>query len=710
MAKLFTLPRPTLLTNAGALIPGAKASFFVAGTSTPASVYTDYLLGTAHSNPVEADGFGRFPAIYYNPDVDYKVTVTDASDVEIYTQDYATTALAVSDIDGIAGEALWPRTAEEISASITPSNYGYPPGDVKRYGAVGDGANDDSQAILEAMTVAHSTGRGTIYLSKGEYVISSTVSPGSAAAWESLSIIGESAKIRVVDGATAFDYVFYVNSTTNMDFSISGVEIDCNVLCANGIYVDVRNANPSTLTASGTCRIDAKVYDVRKASTITASANGILVIGAFEFGYITGSVDLVDRVNHASAGNECKGIAVSDIPEGALWHISARVNNVQTPTTSDLDGDGISAFGRGGATTLRAGKVVLDGCEVSDCRGRHIKIQTSDAEIRSCTFRQENLAMIAQSSSIDLQFGNGSVHDNRFYYRETGAGSSPLGSSHTVIESQQVLTDSEQACSIHDNQVFSEVQFNNFISFGNADQFVTLRAHNNDVVPIEDLGPSGNVITRAFLEFDDDSLVTDDGVHLIVNNNKFSATSGTRLIGYTGHNGTDDLDARLFIEAVDNENRGDNTCKVFDSLSGSDITLIEHLKIRGNVNMQALFSSLNFDMDNLPEGTDFVIDLATATVANGPTELPSTGNARIVSGSNGSSAWHPQEVHLEDGTIYWMRVSATWHPGQHMHTSQSGTPVSTTTPIIIGELNRDTSGNNFFISTGLANTNWSQIT
>ena len=90
------------------------------------------------------------------------------------------------------------------------------------------------------------------------------------------------------------------------------------------------------------------------------------------------------------------------------------------------------------------------------------------------------------------------------------------------------------------------------------------------------------------LEFDDDSLATDDGVVIKCNNNTFSGLSGSRLIGYTGHNGTDDLDAKLFIEAVNNENRGDNTCRVFDSLSGSDITLIEGLKIWGNVNMGAL--------------------------------------------------------------------------------------------------------------------------
>ena len=96
--------------------------------------------------------------------------------------------------------------------------------------------------------------------------------------------------------------------------------------------------------------------------------------------------------------------------------------------------------------------------------------------------------MIAQSVSIDGQFGNGHVYDNDIYYKENSGGSSNLGTSHSVIAAQNILTDHEQITSVHDNHVYSEVQFPNFIAFSNASEFATINAHDNIIRPIEGPG------------------------------------------------------------------------------------------------------------------------------------------------------------------------------------------------------------------------------
>lgn len=45
---------------------------------------------------------------------------------------------------------FYPRTDEEKTASVTPTNYRYPAGDVRRYGALGDGSTDDRLAFVAA--------------------------------------------------------------------------------------------------------------------------------------------------------------------------------------------------------------------------------------------------------------------------------------------------------------------------------------------------------------------------------------------------------------------------------------------------------------------------------------------------------------------------------------------------------------------------------
>ena len=62
------------------------------------------------------------------------------------------------------GNLLYPRTAAEQSAGVTPTNYFYPPGDVRRYGAVGDGSTDDTTAFQNITAVINAAGTGDVIL------------------------------------------------------------------------------------------------------------------------------------------------------------------------------------------------------------------------------------------------------------------------------------------------------------------------------------------------------------------------------------------------------------------------------------------------------------------------------------------------------------------------------------------------------------------
>lgn len=62
---------------------GAKAYFFVGGTTTPLVVYKDALEASAHPHPVVADARGRWPDIFVPYTVSYDTRVTTADNVQI---------------------------------------------------------------------------------------------------------------------------------------------------------------------------------------------------------------------------------------------------------------------------------------------------------------------------------------------------------------------------------------------------------------------------------------------------------------------------------------------------------------------------------------------------------------------------------------------------------------------------------------------------
>lgn len=86
MSSIFNMPWTQAFDSAGNTLAGAKLYFYEAGTSTPQDVYSDAELTTALSNPVVADGGGRFVPIYL-ADTNYKVALYTAEDVLIWTAD-----------------------------------------------------------------------------------------------------------------------------------------------------------------------------------------------------------------------------------------------------------------------------------------------------------------------------------------------------------------------------------------------------------------------------------------------------------------------------------------------------------------------------------------------------------------------------------------------------------------------------------------------
>lgn len=91
--------------------PNARAYFYAAETLSPIDVYKDYGLGTAHPNPVQADAYGVFPAIFIDEEIGfYRLRITTAAGV-ILTD---LTTLPVIGPTGSGGGAEVPVDADAI--------------------------------------------------------------------------------------------------------------------------------------------------------------------------------------------------------------------------------------------------------------------------------------------------------------------------------------------------------------------------------------------------------------------------------------------------------------------------------------------------------------------------------------------------------------------------------------------------------------------
>jgi hypothetical protein len=95
MAGLSPTPKQQIFGSDGAPLVGGKIYTYLAGTSTPATTYTDYSAGTANTNPIILDSFGQ-ANIWLLSSTSYKFIVRTATEVLLYTVDNISTPLDIS--------------------------------------------------------------------------------------------------------------------------------------------------------------------------------------------------------------------------------------------------------------------------------------------------------------------------------------------------------------------------------------------------------------------------------------------------------------------------------------------------------------------------------------------------------------------------------------------------------------------------------------
>lgn len=128
------------------------------------------------------------------------------------------------------GAVLWPRTALEIAAGVTPTYYYYEPGDVRRYGALVDGITDDSTALQDAFDSGHEVyvPPGTLSFATGITLGTNAAIRGSSRAKTTLSYTGTggSAFANSSPGTRRYNWHFRDFDLTDAGTGAKGLDLD----------------------------------------------------------------------------------------------------------------------------------------------------------------------------------------------------------------------------------------------------------------------------------------------------------------------------------------------------------------------------------------------------------------------------------------------------------------------------------------------------
>jgi hypothetical protein len=451
LAQLFQLPQQVRLNSAGTPYAAAKAYFYRVGTTTPQDVYTTPSLTVAHSQPVVADSAGQWLPIWLDTeaDYDYRVVITTAGAVQLDDYEIARSSISSGQLSDaltrpIIGAALYPRTAAEQAAGVTPSTYYFPPGDVRRYGAIGNDITNDAVAVQAAITQSQQT-TGDAWMV-----------PYGVACAISTTLTNSAASRGVVDGQLRHTGNFDLLSNTADNFVVTGR----GKFKGYGTFFPSGADNASLIKSTGSdCVVDGLTFEdypqygvLFRSSTAVGGrlANITLIGGPLTYtqpqhygieieGLFRGlQIDNIQGRPNAAGGRLVQGVAsgflsstqpsqcnVSNVhiraPHDHGLYFYTTKSTVENITVSDAGGSGIRVIGPnntcgnfsadnctgGGVDFLNAAGSTLDGVSVKDHQaiGISVELHDSGANDQMSGVTITNFYIDGKASDTDVRCG-----------------------------------------------------------------------------------------------------------------------------------------------------------------------------------------------------------------------------------------------------------------------------------------------------------------
>jgi hypothetical protein len=258
-------PGRTFLDNSGRVLNAGTVTFYVAGgTSTKKAIYPtaadQAALTNQLANPQTLNSAGRLQQQVHGSN-SYRMVVKDAIGATILDEDIIVTTDYTALTSATVGGLLYPRTAREISAVITPTDYAYPEGNVRRYGAKGDGSTDDTTAIQNAFnvqcgTVTFPAANAGLYYKTTATITATVPTMVTGSGPQSCTVI--------LTGASAGSSVIHFNNSVTTAY-FYGIE-KITLRSSNGSPYGLKLTNVSYLRCD-----DVQCYNVLDAVFITGT-------------------------------------------------------------------------------------------------------------------------------------------------------------------------------------------------------------------------------------------------------------------------------------------------------------------------------------------------------------------------------------------------------------------------------------------------------
>lgn len=249
--NLSPLPIQKFFDNAGRPLNGGLLFTYVPATTTKLATYQDQA-GTPNTNPIVLNFRGE-ANIWLDQTLTYKFVLAPEGDTDpptrpIWSVDNISAGVTFSSLtQQIIGQILYPRTAAEIAASVTPVNYAYEPAtiDLRRYGGDPTGVATSDTAMANAIAVCSVSGNGGVIRCPGPSANYKFASPIDISTKFNIIIEGECGPTQGAYG-TRFTYTgtgtgVFINMDSASACQIRGIQVTHSSASFTGTYIRCNN-------------------------------------------------------------------------------------------------------------------------------------------------------------------------------------------------------------------------------------------------------------------------------------------------------------------------------------------------------------------------------------------------------------------------------------------------------------------------------------